>query len=343
MRTRLLAISALAVVSLAFTPARATVKLDGYAEFREGQYLIVDGQRVQVTSRTRFRGKGRARSFYSIPLGYQVRVWGKRRPDGSVKAIRIEAQSNRDTSDDRELREAFDRIEQKYRELGRMKITDDKGKVLEDYGPLIEQGPMVNRVRRIMARLVPPYLNANDLRVYVVENDDWNAMAAPNFSIYVFSGLLKDLDDDEVAIVLGHELAHATHEHSRRQYKRGRWVQLGALAASIAGRTIDNPTTQEATLQGTRLATAAIFNGYSRKHEDQADRVGLRYAYEAGYDVSKGPKLWEKFAKKYGDTGKVTNFFFGNHSRASRREKLLRQEILYNYPEPGKVARGSDR
>ena len=87
-------------------------------------------------------------------------------------------------------------------------------------------GHEVDRVRWIVDSLLPDYLAPSDVRVYVIENKEWNAFAMGNYSIYVFSGLLDDLDDDEVAIVLGHELVHATHEHSRRQVKKDMWVQL---------------------------------------------------------------------------------------------------------------------
>jgi predicted Zn-dependent protease len=72
-------------------------------------------------------------------------------------------------------------------------------------------------------------------------------------------------------------------------------------------------------------------NIYSREFEDQADRVGLRYIYEAGYDVSKAPALWKRFAERYGDGDKVTNFFFGDHSLAQDRAKNLQREIAANY------------
>ena len=74
-------------------------------------------------------------------------------------------------------------------------------------------------------------------------------------------------------------------------------------------------------------------NGYGRNLEDQADRVGLRYAYEAGYDISKGPRLWNRFAKRYGEQGKVANFFFSDHSQSSARAAKLEKEIAFNYPE----------
>lgn len=157
-------------------------------------------------------------------------------------------------------------------------------------------------------------------------------MAAPNRSIYVFSGLLKDMDDDEVAIVLGHELVHATHEHSRKQYKSAMWVQLAAAGAIGAEGTV-NDSTKRALLEiGTSIASSAWVNGYSREHEDQADRVGLRYAYEGGFDITKGPGLWSRFAEKYGNSDKITNFFFGDHSVAKDRQHNLEKELQFNYP-----------
>ena len=176
-------------------------------------------------------------------------------------------------------------------------INDDKGMTVEDFGELTTQGPEAERVRTIMTRLAPAHVAGMSPRSYVVKNDEWNAMAAPNYSVYVFAGLLHSLDDDEVAIVLGHELAHASHEHSRRQATRGQWTAIGAFAATlVVGETIDNDLGRTAAQMGTLLTASAMINGYSREHEDQADRVGLRYAWQAGFDVTKGPRLWSRFA-----------------------------------------------
>ena len=70
---------------------------------------------------------------------------------------------------------------------------------------------------------------------------------------------------------------------------------------------------------------------YSRALEDQADRVGLRYAHEAGFDVPGAPAVWQRFLDKYGDRDKVTNFFFSDHSTAAARRKNLEQELRFNY------------
>jgi hypothetical protein len=72
-------------------------------------------------------------------------------------------------------------------------------------------------------------------------------------------------------------------------------------------------------------------NGYSRDLEDQADRVGMRYAYEGGYDPNRGPVLWKRFSDKYGSQSSVLNFFMGDHSTAEARIRNLQREIQMNY------------
>jgi hypothetical protein len=326
----------LAVTLVLSTTARSgsTEKLDGYAEFREGATIVVDGQVVRADKSTKFK-KTDVRRLPRIPLGYEVKVTGRRMEDGTVVAKEVRARRNADSALDHDLRSNFDRIEQLYVARGRMAVTDPNGRVIQDIGELIRTGPMADRAMRITLSLVPPYVDPESVRVYVVDNDEWNAMAAPNYSIYVFSGLLEEMDDDEVAIVLGHELAHATHEHSRRQYDRGMWTEVGLAAAGGAAGSIDNSAGRVIAETGALLAGTAVTNAYSRDHEDQADRVGLRYAYEAGYEVSKGPQLWERFAAKYGESDKVVNFFFGDHSRSKKREQLLERELRLNYTRKG--------
>ena len=307
------------------------VRVEGYAEWRRGDILIVDGQRVRPAAKLKFKGDGEAHDLRSIPLGYEVKVKGVRLIDGTLLARELEAKPNGDALFEGDLRAAFDERERQYKSQRRMFDEDDKGHLSQDYGRLSEDGPEVERVRRITGRLVPSYLRPDDFRVYVVENKDWNAMAAPNRSIYVFSGLLKDMDDDEVAIVLGHELTHATHEHSRKEFKKQMLIQLAALGVVAGAEGIDN-SAKRIGLQAIALIGATAWtNGYGRTHEDQADRVGLRYAFEGGFEASKGPGLWMKFAKKYGEGNKAANFFFSDHSQSVARARNLERELAMNY------------
>jgi len=302
-------------------------KLDGYAEWRAGNCLVADAQRVCPATKLKFKGEGEAKSFESIPLGYEVKAKGKRQRDGSLLALEVEAKPNGSAMFEGEVRSATDQAEAQARDSGR--FGDAKAPV----GKLVESGPRVERVRRIVDNLLPEYIPRESVRVYVIENKEWNAFAMGNYSIYVFSGLLDDMDDDEVAIVLGHELVHASHEHSRKQFKKEMWIQIAMLGALGAASTIDSDTKQALTGLAVIAAGSAWKSGYGRGMEDQADRVGLRYAYEAGYDITKGPRLWNRFAKKYGEGNKAVNFFFSDHSLSAARATKLEKEIAYNYPE----------
>jgi predicted Zn-dependent protease len=107
----------------------------------------------------------------------------------------------------------------------------------------------------------------------------------------------------------------------------------------LGAEQIDNDLAREATKQATSLGVTTFSNSYSREYEDQADRVGLRYVYESGYDYRKALALWTRFAQKYGDQDKVTNFFFGDHALSAKRAKNLQAEINRNYDDPGKDPR----
>jgi predicted Zn-dependent protease len=108
-------------------------------------------------------------------------------------------------------------------------------------------------------------------------------------------------------------------------------VNLLGWGAAAAVDSIDNDGLRIASKIGIFAGTLAWVNGYSRSAEDQADRVGLRYAYEGGYDASKAPTLWEKFAAKSRALPKAIHFFLGGHSVPKDRAKKLQEEIAYNY------------
>ena len=327
MRARFVAVVFLLLPAL---PAFATdtgVKLDGALDFRKGEYLIVDGQRVKATPSTQLKGSADASK---IPLGYMMRVKGTRDAQGTVIATEIEAKANTVTGAEGQLVEACNLAESTWVAAGAIVETDANGKQ-QSMGKLMKTGPEVDRVRRIVDRVMPPYVNRSKVRVYVIDNPEWNAMAMANYSIYTFTGILKDLNDDEMALVLGHEIAHATMEHSRRQATKSQWSQIAGQAALFGASKIGSGVGRTVAQQATTLGYSAFNNSYSRDYEDQADRVGMRYAYEGGYDETKGPELWRKFAAKYGDKSKVENFFYGNHSVSSDRAKNLDREVKNNY------------
>jgi predicted Zn-dependent protease len=272
-----------------------------------------------------------------VPLGYEIKAKGSWLPDGSLEAKEIQAKANIRDPKEEELVTKCNEIEALYSHAGRALRQRPDGAIVS-LGELHDDGTAHKRARRILDRLLPPYIKKDEVRLYVVDNKDWNAFAMANFAIYVHSGLLADLDDDEVSIVLGHELAHATLEHTRRNMKKGKWARIaggiaavgGGVLTVVAGEGIGSLGGDAVRVVG-GLGASALSNGFSRGFEDEADRVGLRYSYEGGFKADKAPALWRRFGEKYKDQSGVTNFLFGSHSQSKDRAKNLEGEIARNY------------
>jgi Zn-dependent protease with chaperone function len=313
---------------LPISAAQNAIRLDGYAEWRRAGLILVDGQRVRADQGTRW--KGEPTSIDDVPLGHEVRVRGIRHVDGSVLAREIDVRPNGNALFEGDVQQGTNELEGLWLRTGEAFEVDRAGgrKVI---GEVARDGRSVDRVRRLVRRMSPPYVDQSKIRVYVVDNKEWNAMAMGNGAMWVFNGIMNDMTDDELAIVVGHELAHYTHEHSRRQMRKNMWGQFGSLAALLAASAIDNNGLRAAAQLGSALGFSAWMSGYGRDLEDQADRVGLRYAYEGGFDVNGAPQVWQRFLTKYGEGDRATNFFFSDHSLASARRKSLEQELRNNY------------
>jgi len=294
--------------------------INGYADYYKNGILIVEGQRIAANQSTVFK---KVSSLAGVPLGSEVKVKGVRQTDGSFLARNVEVKQNGMAMFEHDALSGSTALENYWVSNGMMLIPGPGGEV-RNGGQIISDGPGVDRVRNIMARLLPPYIRPDRVRVRLVESEDWNASAMANGAIWVHTSLLRDMSDDELATILGHELAHFTYEHKRRQMKREMWVNL---AAAAAGGVTNNRTAQHYIT----LGFSAWKNGYSRDHEDQADRVGLRYAYEGGFDVEKGSRVWLRFLERHGERDKLANLIEGSHSRPSERYAHLQTEIGVNY------------
>lgn len=211
---------------------------------------------------------------------------------------------------------------------GQLKI-DQVGKF-----KLLPNDDVQTYVRLVGASLIPQYqrdLPASDPRKipfqwYVVENKEANAFALANGTVVVNSGLLDVLDNEaQLAAVLGHEMAHATQEHTWRQLQFHKTERTGlAIAAALASAYGKYNLSDALT-----LTQAAIQNGYSRNLENQADRVGLEYMTAAGYDPREAPRVWKQMTKKYGT--QPTDFFWSNHDNNALRRSYLMNELRNNY------------
>ncbi|MCH9799577.1 MAG: M48 family metallopeptidase [Betaproteobacteria bacterium] len=171
---------------------------------------------------------------------------------------------------------------------------------------------MYNRVNTISQRLIAQVgvfrPDAKDWawEVNVEKNDQLNAYCMPGGKIMVFSGLVEKIKatDDELAAVIGHEIAHALREHGRERMSQAYVQQFGlqALAAFVG-----NGVAGAATMQGAGLGSQLFFalpNG--REQERESDRIGLELAARAGYNPDAAVTLWHKMSA--GNTGAPPEF-----------------------------------
>jgi Zn-dependent protease with chaperone function len=304
------------------------ISIEGLAEFRQADLLLVSGYRLRATPETKFLDPA-ITSLDAVPLGFRVEAKGAVQPDGTIVLQELEA------------------APRKREDAGRGVVSgalDQEGKWLNGSGSIFRAAlasntperrapktdPQYERVRNILVRMVPGSLDES-LRLHIVNSPDWNARGLPNGSIAVASGLLSDMDDDEVAIVLGHELAHVTHEHAQKTLAD---AERRKLVTSLISDLIPEGgfVTQVALTVGGAVALKAWQSGYSRSLETEADRVGLSYAAVGGFDIRKAPRVWERFQQKYGSENTVKNFIVGSHPRNVERVKNALQELRYYYP-----------
>lgn len=164
-------------------------------------------------------------------------------------------------------------------------------------GTMNRDARLLQRVQNIGSRLRPhtavfrPDAPAWNWEVNLIQSDDLNAFCMPGGKIMFYSGLIEQLDlsDDEIAIVMGHEVAHALREHSREQMSQA----MAAQAAIGVGASIFGAGQGAANLAGTGYQ-ALIATRFSRTDETEADRIGLELVARAGYDPRAGVTLWQK-------------------------------------------------
>ena len=163
--------------------------------------------------------------------------------------------------------------------------------------------PQSQRLREIARRIIPfSYAwnaRARDWKwdVNLIASNQINAFCMPGGKIAFYSGILQQLklSDDEVAMVMGHEMAHALREHARERIGKSAVTQGaarigGAIAASIFG--LNPQLTDMAARGGANLLTLE----FSREDESEADLVGMELAARAGFDPRAGVSLWQKMS-----------------------------------------------
>ncbi|MCA8966463.1 MAG: M48 family metallopeptidase [Planctomycetes bacterium] len=154
--------------------------------------------------------------------------------------------------------------------------------------------------------------------------DEVNAFCLPGGKVAVFSGILPVCgDEDGLAVVIGHEIAHATSRHGAERMSQELVAQLaiGLTAVGLEQTKWNDETKGLVLLALGAGAQVGFLLPYSRDHESEADEIGLRFAIRAGYDPAAAPPLWERMAK-LGDQGPE---FLSTHPDPLARAQRLRE------------------
>lgn len=190
-------------------------------------------------------------------------------------------------------------------------------------------GQKVVRVGQKMAKAVEAYLVSEGYQELVkdfawefnlLESDQVNAWCMPGGKVAFYTGILPITQDETgIAVVMGHEIAHAVASHARERMSNGMMLNMGLTAVSTA--MGQNPTmTQQILLQSIGMGSELGMLSFSRKHELEADEMGLIFMAMAGYDPRQAPIFWERMAAK---GGQAPPEFLSTHPGPDRRIERL--------------------
>ncbi len=194
--------------------------------------------------------------------------------------------------------------EKKVKDLDHVKFVSDK------YTEIVIERNGVKQIFKIIPE-ARPYV-----KIHVEESGDINAYAKPGRVVFTTGMVHFVKNDDELAVVMGHELAHITSNHISKS------VGIGALCG-IAG-LITGPFSP--------LTFKSLYAPYGRNNEREADYLGLLYAQKAGYDIEKGIELWKRFALDLPETRKK-GFLRSHHPSP---ERILRAKTVSEILKSGK-------
>ena len=207
--------------------------------------------------------------------------------------------------------------------------SQDASMGLEAYQQILSESKISNdqaldqRVQNVGKRIAAASPHPEwDWQFTLIENDEPNAFALPGGKVGVNTGLFQVAkNDDQLAAVVGHEVAHAVARHGAERMSQQILVQAGLAGLGIA-------TDQTTAALAAQAATLVVILPYSRTQEAEADHIGLLYMAKAGYDPRQAVELWKNF-DSFG--GERPPEFLSTHpapgSRIQELERLVPQAM----------------
>jgi predicted Zn-dependent protease len=205
---------------------------------------------------------------------------------------------------------------------------------------VVREGEAVNEVREVARRLIEagPKLEQHlasqrdigtttpwdqfEWEVAVIESEQANAFCLPGGKMAVYTGILPIArNDDALAAIMGHEIAHAILRHGAERMAQQKLVQIGSVAAGMSTGDMD-PRQRQMVMAAIGAGTQyGLMLPFSRNHESEADYVGLMLASAACFDPAESIGLWQRMSANSG--GKATPEFMSTHPSSATRIQQL--------------------
>ena len=197
---------------------------------------------------------------------------------------------------------------------------------------------MVQRVGRRIAEAAGDDIPDADWEFVVFDDSTQiNAFAMSGGKVGVFTGLLELVDsDDELATVMGHEVAHVAARHSNERMSQQILVAGGGIALGVGTSGTEMSSAERAALLAAYGIGAGIGSlAYSRSHETEADEIGQIYAAKAGYDPRAAVTFWKKMAAA--GSGNKPPAFLSTHPSDEKRIERLEKNMPFALLEYGRA------
>jgi predicted Zn-dependent protease len=193
--------------------------------------------------------------------------------------------------------------------------------------PIVDDPEIKQYVVDLAARLVramPRQLYT--FNAQVILNNTLNAFAVPGGYIYIFTGLIMNLNnEDELAGVMAHELAHVTQRHVASRLERAQFVTLGSLLLAVAGIAAGGSGGGAVAMSAMSAGQAAMLN-YSRLDETDADQIGLQYLTAAGYSPEGMARGFKVLRQKSAMSGASIPAYLSTHPAIGERINTIQSK-----------------
>jgi predicted Zn-dependent protease len=224
-------------------------------------------------------------------------------------------------------------IPMSFAEYGKVKSTSkiitgtDQARMVSNTGVRIQKA-----VERYMSdKGLSDQLAGFQWEFALLDDPTVNAWCMPGGKVAFYTGIMPICRDEAgIAVVMGHEVAHAIASHGRERMSTGLVAQFGMASMQVA--LGQNPgMVEQLLMQSVGVGTQIGMLKFSRTHESEADRMGLIFMAMAGYDPAEAPKFWERMAKQSG--GQAPPEFLSTHpshdTRISDLNKWMPEAMGY--------------